>query len=234
MHIIQKNIDKFKCQNNLGERKVFGLIFKTLFYSEKKYVFSDEEIIAYDSLLQKTNEELISYDCIYPKYRFISYLIQKFAYIAHGTNRLDIDEFKPLKQTLYNGKIVEAVFGTKDSIWPVFFAIIDRSKVTKSIRNACIVTKNRRYYFFSLPGDLDDISPWKEGMIYFLPAKNFVSPPKGLMKFDEWISYEPVKPKLKLPVKKEDFKYLEQVTRHKPSEPVFKSWLLYKARLKKK
>ncbi len=202
---------------------MFGLLFRKMFYCEKKYCFSDEEIRAYESVLDKTNEGFITYDSFYPKYRFISYLIHKHDFVVHGTNRLDIAEFKPLKQTLFNGKIVEAVFGTKDSIWPVFFAILDRSKVNRSIRNACIISRNSRCYFFSLPEDLGDINPWTEGMIYFLPAKTFVSPAKGFMKFDEWISYESVKPKFKLPVTKEDFKYLEKVTRHKSTEPVFKS-----------
>jgi hypothetical protein len=212
---------------------MFNLLLKIAFFYESRYLFSEEEISVYNNLIEKTDSGLIEYDCPFPKSRFVAYLSQSLGFLIHGTNKKDIENFQPFKQTLYNGQIVEAVFATRDSIWPVFFVILNRSKINKSIRNACIYSNKGNFYFFSLSEAYRSVDPWTEGMLYFLPAKTFQSVKKGLLKFDEWVSYESVKPIYKLPVSKYDFIYLDRITYHKPTEPVLKSWFLYKSRIKK-
>ncbi|MBN2877807.1 MAG: hypothetical protein JXL85_09185 [Bacilli bacterium] len=212
---------------------MINLLIKLAFFKESKLSFSDEEKSAFETLINKTENGLIQYDCPYPKSRFIAYLAQTNDFIIHGSNKKDIKTFQPFKQTLFNGQLVEAVFGTKDCIWPVFFAILDRTKVNKSIRNACIRFKKYICYFFSLSEAYRSINPWTEGMLYFLPSETFESPKKGALRFDEWISYKTVEPVYQLPVSQNDFSFLDRVTYHNPKEPVFKSWFLYKSRIKK-
>ena len=149
------------------------LFIKIAFFNEKIPSFSDEEKIIYQNLIEKTINGLIHYDCPFSKSRFVEYLAQSHDFIIHGSNKLDIKTFEPFKQTLFNGQIVKAVFGTKDSIWPMFFAILDRSKINKRIRNACIKLKNKTYYFFSKSESYSSTNQWNEGMLYFLTSITF-------------------------------------------------------------
>lgn len=148
--------------------------------------------------------------------------------MLHGSNNKVITEFEPRRQTLYNGKYVDAVFATKDGYWPLFFATLDKNKIQGSFRNGCLQTSNgNKYYFFSITQETYFNNPWTNGMIYFLPDESFEKASNGIVSFDEWISKHPVKPIARLEVDPEDFYFFNRITNHKDSESIIQTWVLY-------
>lgn len=132
---------------------------------------------------------------------------------------------------MYNGKYVEAVFATKDGIWPVFYSILDKDKLVGNIRNGCLETRSgKKCYFFSITKETYLNNPWTQGMIYFLPRESFDKASKEIISFDEWISEKLVKPLVRIEVDLIDFYFKDRVAVHKAKEPLLKTWLLYKMR----
>ncbi|NIK79997.1 hypothetical protein FHS15_005181 [Paenibacillus castaneae] len=214
---------------------MYSFLLKRLFIQMPSIVIDSREANEYERLLLRASqsEGFIHYDCHYPKYRFISYMCKQKKCMAHGSNTSSIEQFEPRKQTLFNGKYVEAVFATKDAIWPLFYAVFDRSKLYGNFRNGCLRIHNEdeSYYFFSLTEQTMCEGPWTEGSIYFLPEVNFRRVSNRGVFFDEWISKEPVVPSYRLEVTKEDFPLLEKVSIHKSDESIFKTWFSYKRRV---
>ncbi|WP_316571762.1 hypothetical protein [Neobacillus sp. YIM B06451] len=207
-----------------------------LFYRGPVLNFSEEERSEFEKmyLSAATENAEITYTSKYPKHRFIQYIAATKPVILHGSNNREIGEFEARRQTLYNGQFVNAVFGTKDGIWPLFYAVLDKNKVKGGIRNACLkVEGGRPHYFYSLNKETRDASPWTSGMIYFLPGETFQRAGNGLVSFDEWVSKTPVKPIAKISVEPADFYFLDKVSCHKDTESIVKSWLLYKFRVKR-
>jgi hypothetical protein len=197
------------------------------------YQFSDEEKTEYDKIYE---EALVLNTCIafeskFPKYRFLQYISMNKQVLFHGSNNQDINEFHPRRQTLYNGEFVNAVFSTRDGIWPIFYAVFNRSSLIGNFRNGCIEFKDEnRFYFFSLSKETIHNDPWTNGMVYILPRNKFTKVGKGHIVFDEWVSNESVKPILRIKVKPKDFIYLNKVSTHKSDESLLKTWLFYKLR----
>jgi hypothetical protein len=52
--------------------------------------------------------------------------------------------------------------------------------------------------------------------------------------FDEWATSKTVAPVAKIPVTPLEFPFLDQVVGHPEAEPMYLSWLLYKARQKRR
>ncbi|WP_059173123.1 hypothetical protein [Bacillus sp. FJAT-27445] len=208
-----------------------------LFYRAPVLDFSEEERLDFEKLYEEAvagNIE-INYSSRFPKHRFIKYIAETKQVILHGSNNREIGEFEARRQTLYNGQFVNAVFGTKDGIWPLFYAILDKNKVKGGIRNACLkVDGGRPHYFFSLNKETLDAGPWTSGMIYFLPGGTFERAGSGFVSFDEWVSKTPVKPIAKISVEPGDFYFRDKVSCHKDTESILKSWLLYKFRIKRR
>ncbi|MBK1813281.1 hypothetical protein JHL18_21905 [Clostridium sp. YIM B02505] len=207
------------------------LFLQLVFYSKPNIEFSEEEIQEYESIISEPNSFLIRYNSRFPKYRFIQYLSLKENFILHGTNNKNIEEFEPRIQTLFNGKITEAVFASKDGIWPVFYAVLDRTKLEHSIRNGCVQIKTGpKFYFFSLSNDDLRKKPWTSGMIYLLPSDCFNKVSNGSIHFDEWICEKPVKPIAKLEVSPRDFYFWTKTTSHKENENIPTTIIKYKLR----
>ncbi|MFC5472285.1 hypothetical protein ACFPPD_26730 [Cohnella suwonensis] len=212
---------------------MISFILNLLFYRRSNPSFSNEELNDFEDLYIRAiqNNGVINYQYDFPKYRFIDYLIQEKNFVAHGSNIKDIELFETRKQTLFNGEYVNAIFATKDGIWPIFYAILDRSKVVNNFRNGCFkALNNKKYYFFSLTKKTLDKDPWTTGVIYFLLSESFEQTNKTRVHFDEWISRQETKPVLKLDVSKEDFEYINKISTHKPKESIIITWLLYKIR----
>ncbi|WP_409274599.1 hypothetical protein V1499_06005 [Neobacillus sp. SCS-31] len=207
-----------------------------LFYRGSVLDFSEEERRDYEKMYEEAaagNLE-INYSSRFEKHRFIQYIAATKNVILHGSNNGEIGEFEARRQTLYNGQFVNAVFGTKDGIWPLFYAVLDKNRVKGGIRNACLkVEGGRPHYFFSLNKETHDASPWTSGTIYFLPGETFERAGNELVSFDEWVSKTPVKPIAKISVEPSDFYFLDKVSCHKDTESIVKSWLLYKLRTKR-
>jgi hypothetical protein len=216
--------------------KFVSMIMGLLFYRSPLLKFSPHETVEYDKIYSEAiskNSEII-YSSSYPKYRFIHYISTTKSVIAHGSNHKGILEFETRRQTLYNGKQVEAVFATKDGIWSLFYAVFDRHKLVDNFRNACLKVRKYKnsYYFFSLTQNTMNNNPWTNGVVYFLPQDTFESTNSSIVSFDEWISKTPVKPITKIAVGPEDFYFLDKVSCHKVNESLLTSWIFYKLRIK--
>lgn len=210
-----------------------SLLLKIIFYQRSVLPFSTIENENFETIYSKAiqNNGVVDYQSNFPKYRFIDYLIQKKNFVVHGSNNKNINQFETREQTLFNGQMVNAIFATKDGVWPIFYAILDRSKLVRNFRNGCIKSSNsKRYYFFSLTKETIDSDPWTTGMIYFLSSERFERSSQSKVYFDEWISKEVVKPVIKLVVGKEDFEYIDKISIHNHRESIITTWLLYKIR----
>lgn len=179
----------------------------------------------------------IAYTLPYPKHEFLRYAVTHNEVLLHGTNRADIAALEPRPQTDYSGRPTSAVFASGDGIWPFFFAVLDHARFRGSLRNGCFVVGRpgaleRRFYFFSVSAAMLAQGCWTGGNIYLLPRTTFARTDVGRVRFDEWASPELVRPLARLAVAPEDFPFLHQVTGHESKEPIFVSWLRYKARIR--
>lgn len=212
-----------------------SLLLRLLLYRHTHPVFSEEEKAEFDRLYETAAQDggIMSYNSDYPKYRFLQYISQTRPVLFHGSNHPEIAEFEPRRQTLYDGTYTQAVFSSSDGIWPLFYAVLNRSGLTGNIRNGCIVNKKEeRFYFFSLSRESDDRFPWIDGMIYILPRSSFRRAGEEKLYFDEWVSEQPVKPLMRLRVSPQDFIFLSRTAWHLSTEPLFKTYALYKWRSK--
>lgn len=212
---------------------IITLILKVLFYQSPKITFSDEEINEYNKLFDEAinKDGLVRYTSSFPKQRFIQYIARNRNVLLHGSNNKFIQEFETKRQTLYNGEYANAVFATKDGIWPVFYATLDKSKLHGNIRNACLVTrKGKKFHYFSISQESSLSNPWMNGMIYFLPTNTFHKASNELVSFDEWISKVSVIPLARMEVEVNDFYFHSKVSVHKSKEPLYKTWIMLKIR----
>ncbi|OCA84537.1 hypothetical protein A8F94_15755 [Bacillus sp. FJAT-27225] len=207
-----------------------------LFYKSPNLSFEKKEIAFFEQLYGEAllNKEPITDTGRYMKYRFIHYIASTKPVVVHGSNNKQIEKFEPRRQTLYNGRYTEAVFGTKDGIWPQFYAVFDRNKLVGDFRNACLkVDKGKSYYFFSLNAQTHASNPWTSGAVYFFPDETFEPASTSQVHFDEWISKTPVKPLLSIHIEPGDFPFINKISTHKPDEKIMTTWLLYKIRTAK-
>lgn len=218
-------------------KRMFATFFmECFFYRRNLPEFTGEEVQAFEAAYAAALNEgtSIRYSGPYPKHRLIQYIAQHHAVLLHGSNQMDIEQFEPRRQTLYNGEYVEAVFATKDGIWPVFYAVLDRSRLKGNFRNACFIgTGSKRYYYFSLTRDTLADYPWTAGTVYFLPEHTFRKSGEGYIDFAEWVSPSFVKPLTQIEVEPNDFLYRNHVACHNSKESIITSWLCYKLRVRR-
>lgn len=184
---------------------------------------------------QSTPAAIISYTLPHPKYFFLKYLLDK-GYLLHGTKSFNIDILEPREQIDWNGNSIQAVFATRDIFWPMYFALLNRSALTGSLRNGCFLVERvsfqeERFYFFSVNQDNLASDIWSDGFVYILPGDSFQPTTSGKVRFDEWASEQSVSVVAKLPVSPGDFPFLHKVAGHEESESIFTTWLRYKDRL---
>ena len=217
-------------------------IGRALFLSEPASILSDEKRAAFgrafELMCDDPPDRVRHYDCPYPKWEYLRYLVQERGVALHGSNRKDIQVLEPLEQTDCSGKRTTAVFASRDGIWPVFFAVVNTTGYRGSLRNGCWVvgrgSRERRFYFFSVNEKMMGDGLWTEGMLYILPGTTFEPTDRRVVRFDEWASREPVWPIARLPVGPGDFPFLGRVAGHREGESMLKSWLLYKKRIRER
>ncbi len=122
----------------------------------------------------------IEYRLSAPKWQFLCYLCDRKGIVLHGSNDAGIAELVPRKAKDVNpfGNR-EAVYAAADGIWPIYFAVVDRTYPNTSLLNGCIrVTApaeiNGSYYFFSISADVEPGHRWRDGTVYLLPGQSFV------------------------------------------------------------
>ncbi|MBS4218823.1 hypothetical protein KHA96_10910 [Bacillus sp. FJAT-49711] len=213
---------------------LINILLRILFYPLPEISISGKEEKVFHDLFEtssKKADKLIEYNLAVPKYKFLYYLTKSRLVVLHGSNQKEIHTFEPRRQTLYNGEIVEAIFATKDPLWPIFYAILDKAKIVGNIRNGSVSTNGHRsFHFYSLTKPTLINSPWTSGMIYLFPHDSFTKISKGAVQFNEWISERPITPIAKIEIEPSDFYFIERVVSHRSDESLIKSWLLYKLR----
>jgi len=85
----------------------------------------------FQSILEKADGGWVDYNLPYPKHEFVQYVNAQDVVIFHGSNNPDIETFVPIRKSVElrdetgRGNL-QAVYGTHDGLWSMFFAIVDR------------------------------------------------------------------------------------------------------------
>jgi hypothetical protein len=173
-------------------------------------------------------DEFIDYRMAAPKWQFLCHAADRGGFVLHGTGNPDIAMFEPRQSNdVDDFGNRRAVYAASDGLWPMYFAILDRDPYAMGLTNACIqlVGEEGSYYFFSISRSALDQQPWREGIVYLLPADTFETQ-KSIIDGDQEIqiaqvaSLTPVRPAAKLRVGPGDFPFLEAIRGH-DNEVVF-------------
>jgi len=146
-------------------------------------------------------------------------------FIFHGSNNRMIEVFTPTRTSveLYDRRGIgnqQAVYGTHDGLWSMFFAVVDRARLRGSIRNGVMYFHNRAgerlaVYNFSINQEQLPEKPWTAGALYFLPRALFKRQMLSEHAFaNEWTCPREVRPLARLDVDPEDFPFLDQISGH--------------------
>ncbi|HEY1014340.1 MAG TPA: hypothetical protein VGE07_16625, partial [Herpetosiphonaceae bacterium] len=161
-----------------------------------------------------------------PRWPFLAYLAERKPVLLHGSGDPAIAELVPRQSNdVEEFGNRRAVYAASDGIWPLFFAIVDRSHKPTSLLNACfrVATpagdEHGPFYFFSLNRDVRQREPWREGMVYILPRAGFEPKPArqqddSTVQIMEWASPEAVAPLAKISVGPADFPFLAEIRGH--------------------
>ena len=191
--------------------------------------FDERTRIAFDELLHTTLSlggcPTIEFTFPQPKWQFLCYVADHHAIALHGSGSSTITLFEPRQSNDLNefGN-QKAVYAASDGLWSMFFAIVDRDRVT-SVTNACVRladetgTLHGPYYVFSVSQSALPSQPWRTGTLYLLPRSTFATqPPIAFGPYEVQIaqlaSFVPVQPLAKLTVTPEDFPFLTQIRGH--------------------
>ncbi|PWV90957.1 hypothetical protein DFQ01_1397 [Paenibacillus cellulosilyticus] len=213
-----------------------SVVLRTLFHPAPASQLTEEERSLFDRIYEEgcaRPDRTIQYELSTPKYKFLAYLAQTRGVILHGSNNTEIEQFEPRRQTLFNNQLVTAVFGTKDPIWSIFYAVFRRAALIGNFRNGAVSAGSggKAFHFYSLTKATMQNDPWTNGVVYILQNDQFKSSGGvGGVYFDEWTNEQPIEPIARLPVGPNDFPFLDKVGTHLASESVGRTWLLYKIR----
>lgn len=231
-----------KLRQGLDEIKaaLATIVLRALFLPEPTWAPNEERRRAFEALFLRAFslglEQPIDYTLPYPRHEFLRYLVTQQDVVLFGSNRADITVLEPRTQHDSSGQQLRGVFATGDGIWPIFNAVLDQDLYQGSVRSGAFVVKitraqERRYYYFSLNEMLHTLKPWRMGMVYILPRPAFKPVSSSVVRYDEWVCPNPVRPIAKLAVTPQDFPFLHQVTAHDENEAPWRTWLKYKSRL---
>lgn len=165
----------------------------------------------------------IRYQLAAPKWQFLCWMTESKNVVLHGANGSTVETLEP-RQADDVGEFGAryAVYAASDGIWPMYFAIADRT-VVASLVNACIHLDDdgaaTSYYYFSVNHDALTSKPWVTGTVYVLPRETFEPEPEETWRGrrctpTQWASHRPVRPMARLTVSPDDFPFLNQVRSH--------------------
>jgi hypothetical protein len=200
------------------------------FLAQPEADWGEDTLTSFERLFDQALENpgaVIHYRLPAPKWQFLCHLCEQKEIVLHGSGETEIAELDPRQSndaTEFGNR--RAIYAASDGIWAMYFAIIDRRRVT-SLNNSCyrVIEPSGRsgpYYFFSVNGDALPYNPWRRGMIYVLPRHSFEPQPLqeyrgAVVEIAQWASHVPVKPLAKLAVGPEDFPFLGQIRPHDPA-----------------
>lgn len=168
----------------------------------------------------------IDYEFDAPKWQFLCYAAEEHGMAVHGSGDPHIALFEPRQaDDLHEFGNRKAVYAASDGIWPMFFAVVDRSRFAMSVNNACIRVEEPSgavhgpYYVFSISRTVLPQKPWRTGTVYLLPRTTFAAQESlsfgpYRMHVAQLASLEAVPPLAKLTVTPEDFPFLAEIRAH--------------------
>jgi hypothetical protein len=185
--------------------------------------------MAFDELLDATlgtdGCPSIDFNLPWPKWQFLCHLADQHDIALHGSGDANIALFEPRQSNDLNefGN-QKAIYAASDGLWAMFFAIVDRQRVT-SVTNACVRlvdeagTLHGPYYVFSVSRSALPTQPWRTGTVYLLPRSTFTTQPPmtfgaSQVHIAQLASFVPVQPVAKLTVTPADFPFLLQIRGH--------------------
>lgn len=216
----------------IGE-ETLATLFVTAYLPAPELDLTPAKRASFDSLLQsclaRGDGDWITYNLPYPKYEFVQYVSQQDVVIFHGSNNLEITRFEPMRTSMElrdeSGRgNMQAIYGTHEGLWSMFFGVVDRPRLRGSIRNGVQYFQNRQgqtltVYTFSINQEQLDERPFTTGALYFLPRETFVRLKLTEDSYaNEWASEKPLQPYAKLLIEPEDFPFLEQIGGHDDGE----------------
>jgi hypothetical protein len=185
--------------------------------------------LAFDGLLTATLEiggcPTIEFSLPWPKWQFLCHVADHHAIALHGSGDPHIGLFEPRQSNDLNDfGNQRAIYAASDGLWAMFFAIVDRERVT-SITNACVRLADEAgavhgpFYVFSVSQWALPTQPWRTGTVYLLPRSTFtVQPPMAFgsqhVHFAQLASFVPVEPVARITVTPADFPFLTYIRGH--------------------
>jgi hypothetical protein len=191
--------------------------------------FDERTRIAFDELLNTTlgigGCPTIQCTLPSPKWQFLCHVADRHDIALHGSGNPNITLFEPRQSNDLNefGN-QKAVYAASDGLWALFFAVVDRDRLT-SITSACVRLEEASgavhdpLYVFSVSQSALPNRPWRTGTVYLLPGSSFITQPSMAfgdyqVHFVQRASFVPVQPLAKLTVTPEDFPFLGQIRGH--------------------
>ena len=185
--------------------------------------------IAFDELLSTTLRiggcPTIEFTLPSPKWQFLCRLADHHDIALHGSGDPNIALFEPRQpHDLTEFGNQRAIYAASDGLWAMFFAIVDRARVT-SVTNACVRLADEAgnlhgpFYVFSVSQAALPQQPWRTGTVYLLPSSTFMLQPPipfgpNQVHIAQLASLVPVEPLAKITVTPEDFPFLTQIRGH--------------------
>ena len=140
--------------------------------------------------------------CPYPLHELLTHLVVEHDVLLHGSNNPRLEVLEPQPARDYDTELL-AVVASDDGIWPIFYAVVARDTV-EAVFTACThlgrPPRIRRFYMFAIGGDPGSADSWTRGVVYVLPRAGF-----RREWGHEWVTDEPVRPLLRVPVGPADF-----------------------------
>jgi hypothetical protein len=175
-----------------------------------------------DDALSAGPEDAFDYSLTAPKWQFLQHAVNRGDILLHGSSNPGIQEFEPRKANdVRKFGDRAAVYAAADGIWPLFFAVLDRTSKPFIINAAIRVCTDpeESLWFFSVTDSVLANSPWRDGSIYLLPREGFED--DALLDFGDVqvrslqaANPHSVRPLARLTVSPSDFPLLGQVRAH--------------------
>ncbi len=175
---------------------------------EKQKAFEE----AWDLAL-KNPEKNVSLLDGYSKSEFLDYVAQSKKMVLHGSN-YRVDTLIPKQANCRSKKFgnLEAVYATKDSVLPIFYAIKDKNLFRGVAESGVNETENNKEYHFAVEEKILKTSPWSGGQVYILPEEDFEQGTDDSgQPIDEYVSRKEIKPVVRIDIGPEDFPYLDKI-----------------------
>ena len=188
---------------------------------------AEEELARVADRVEDGDADAIA-DAPLPRVEFLRWLADRRSLLFHGSGRDDLTVLEPIRlsrdATEFGDQ--QAVFATNDPVWAIYFAVL-RRHAPFGTRNGSAGIAGAgvypRWYHFSIRRPLDRATRFGPGSLYVVPRAPFIAEPplRGVYDTAQWVSAEPVRPLVRIPVAPEDFPFLDLVVSHRDRDPDF-------------